>query len=409
MASSLTWLDYSDQQRRQMLDVIHLFAEKTTRDELGLGSVRDALADLFFPGTSTIQTRARYFLFVPWMYRDLERRRITSADVARKARKREIALIYALLASGDDRGVIGKDSKERLQRLPSSIYWNGLAKLGIRRFHGSQEEYHRSLDGFYRMVSGRLTNDDEEPEVSAGGNWHTSLPAKPSDFPDQASFEFRKSDAEYLGQRIMMMHPRSLFAVLLREAWMVDSVTYAWQHPRRASFPAQVREQLEHARNFSESMHGAALLYNLMLAEAREWKPLAERYDEGLARWWNTIEERRDELLAWDRRRLWEIAVSDGARVGLPTRAFVQAWLEVALKARSHGEIVSGEKARQLITDREVQLKRTLARLTSRRALELWNGSAGADQLDFRWSTAQQMVEDILTPLKARGVNAQPR
>ncbi len=61
MASSLTWLDYSDQQRRQMLDVIHLFAEQTTRDELGLGSVRDALADLLFPGTSTIQTRARYF------------------------------------------------------------------------------------------------------------------------------------------------------------------------------------------------------------------------------------------------------------------------------------------------------------------------------------------------------------
>jgi hypothetical protein len=43
MASSLTWLDYSGQQRRQMLDVIHLFAEKTTRDELGLVLVKKAI------------------------------------------------------------------------------------------------------------------------------------------------------------------------------------------------------------------------------------------------------------------------------------------------------------------------------------------------------------------------------
>jgi len=51
-----------------MLDVINAFSEKDTRDELGFGSVRDAFADTLFPGTSTIQTRARYFLFVPWIY-----------------------------------------------------------------------------------------------------------------------------------------------------------------------------------------------------------------------------------------------------------------------------------------------------------------------------------------------------
>jgi hypothetical protein len=62
-----------------------------------------------------------------------------------------------------------------------------------------------------------------------------------------------------------------------------------------------------------------------------------------------------------------------------------------------------------LIRDREVQLKRALARLTSRRALELWNGAAGADQLDYRWGTAQQMIEDILAPLETRGADAQSR
>jgi len=56
---SLTWLDYSEQERRQAMEVIDLFREEETRDELGLGTIRDAFADLLFPGTSTIQTRAR--------------------------------------------------------------------------------------------------------------------------------------------------------------------------------------------------------------------------------------------------------------------------------------------------------------------------------------------------------------
>jgi len=30
--------------------------------------VRDAFSDLMFPGTSTAQTRATYFLLVPWYY-----------------------------------------------------------------------------------------------------------------------------------------------------------------------------------------------------------------------------------------------------------------------------------------------------------------------------------------------------
>lgn len=94
MASSLTWLDYSEHERRKMLDVVHLFQEKDTRDELGIGTVRDAFADLLFPGTSTIQRRARYFLFVPWMYINLEKRKTPSNSINKRSRDEEIALIH---------------------------------------------------------------------------------------------------------------------------------------------------------------------------------------------------------------------------------------------------------------------------------------------------------------------------
>lgn len=98
--SSFTWLDSSEQQRNQMLDVINLFREKETRDELGIGTVRDAFADLFFPGTSTIQSRARYFLFIPWIYTYLEKKQVPSAKIWERARWEEVNLINALIAHG---------------------------------------------------------------------------------------------------------------------------------------------------------------------------------------------------------------------------------------------------------------------------------------------------------------------
>ena len=93
MPSSFTWLDYSEQERRRALDVISLFKLQDTRDELGLASIRDAFAEEFFPGTSTIQTRARYFLLVPWLYLKLERRHVSSAQVTQRLRRLEEALI----------------------------------------------------------------------------------------------------------------------------------------------------------------------------------------------------------------------------------------------------------------------------------------------------------------------------
>ena len=61
MPSSFIWLDYSEHERQRMLDVIDLFSERSTVDELGLGTVRIVFADKLFSGTSTIQTRAKYF------------------------------------------------------------------------------------------------------------------------------------------------------------------------------------------------------------------------------------------------------------------------------------------------------------------------------------------------------------
>ncbi|CAN5880818.1 hypothetical protein BH18ACT11_BH18ACT11_27740 [soil metagenome] len=100
MNSTFTWLDYSERDRRRMVDVIEALQETEARDELGIGGVRNAMADKLFPGTSTLQTRVRYFLFVPWVYRRLEGRGLSPSRMARAARQSEIQLIHALLRGG---------------------------------------------------------------------------------------------------------------------------------------------------------------------------------------------------------------------------------------------------------------------------------------------------------------------
>src|ERR1017187_2196566 len=74
VTSTFAWLDFSDRDRKRAMDVVDLFREDETRDELGIGVIRDAISDRLFPGTSTIQTRIRYFLFIPWLFRGMNAR-----------------------------------------------------------------------------------------------------------------------------------------------------------------------------------------------------------------------------------------------------------------------------------------------------------------------------------------------
>ena len=100
MAATLTWLDLTASDRDKMRQVLDLFKEQGTVDEMGLGSLRDAFSEALFPGISTIQTRLRYVLFVAWIYRELEARRTAASNVPTLLRKAELDLIGAQSSEG---------------------------------------------------------------------------------------------------------------------------------------------------------------------------------------------------------------------------------------------------------------------------------------------------------------------
>ncbi len=412
--SSFSWLDSSEQQRRQMLDVINLFREKETRDELGIGTVRDAFADLFFPGTSTIQTRVRYFLFIPWMYTNLERKHVPTAKIWTRARQEEISLINTLYNNGATDGLIGINARRSLKRLPSAVYWQGLGAWGIRLFTGAQSGYHQSLDGFYAansqldQVQAENWGDEDirEIQLRQGCNWHPGArDLRPANFPAEATFELTREEAIYLQERIISSQPNSLLAFLAANTKEPPDVHFPWEHPAWAIMPVRLQEQLDHARCFSLVIHGAALLYNLMLAEhvransGSEALELVNVYQESLEIWAEKMAQETADLRHWDwQDRFWEIVRLGNSRIPWRTEQFINNWLALVLPLDS-AALAENEAARELIRQRERRLKGKLSRLYNPRSLELWNGAAGTGRLSYRWRVAQTMLTDILEGL----------
>lgn len=391
-SSTISWLDFSESDRRNMVQVISLFKQRDTRDEMGLAQIRDGFAEMFFPGTTTIQTRARYFLFVPWSYLILENRKTPSSKVEERIRYLELQVMDALEKSGETQGIIGQRSGKNLQRFPSSIYWNGLRTWEILRFPGYQHQYHRSLDNFYRSKGSSYEKESPEYVGGSKANWDPSLPEHPSDFPEKVTFEITKKEAEYLSERLLISCNRSLLAYLVKNMSSVD-VAFGWLHPEKESFPEHLQTQLGHARNFSETMQGTALLYNLLLAERRGSEELIDDFRERLSTWIEDLRMREHGLKNWDRQEFWKLI--SHFNVYLSTQKFVNDWLSLLLDDQGITDPVENEDMRDLVHHREYRLKGKRSRLENPRHLELWSGDAGTSQLDFRWGIGNQIARDI--------------
>ncbi len=401
MAATLTWLDFSSEERRRAIEVIKLFEERTTVDDLGIGTVRDAISDILFPGTSVLHTRARYLLFVPWIYRMRESKSTASSEIAKKSRRDEIKLIESILVSDDPRGTIGRLARERLKFLPSTIYWNGLERWGVRRFHGSQDAYHRSLDRWYDVRDVQLHDDDGGAITPFRPNWDPALPATPQGFPNETiPFTLTRGEAEYLRERLLSSCPGSLIAFLADEAQTIEPTDFVWEHPSYGSFPGHNRTQVLHARMFSEAIHGAALCYNLLLAEAlpRDSENWVGDYRGLLAGWVERLNQEYSHFKEWNREDFWTLVHSEHARIPVPTRVFVDRWLDLLLGGNP-ATLPDNAVVRRLLTERERFMKGKLARLQNREALNQWNGAtgSGAGQLGYRW---RPMVHRIVTDIQ---------
>jgi hypothetical protein len=386
--------------------MLQLFSDKDTVDDLGIGTVRDAISNSLFPGTSIIQTRARYFLFVPWLFRQAEQQH--PLRLVAKATDMERRLIGALRAGGDLAGLVGAEAGTNVRTLPSAIFWGGLVRYGI--FLTSS----LSVRQYGRHVARGLAVLEAEDEMSdrIPSFWDREIPDPPPDFFrfQIATFDLTRDEAEWLCERIIsadhLRRHTSLLATYIRDLRRGQAAPAAeamWDAVLPADTPTAIARLVYHAERFSCAANGAALLYNLMLAEERPSElettdsTSADTYRGLLDEW--SARATRVGLSQWAARNedFWDCILSNAVRIPLATRHFLDDWL--SMLATDGGDFTSSRDARDLIRSREIQHKRGQARLANNKRLAEWPGHAGTAPLIFRWTQVQRMLRDIAAGL----------
>ena len=404
--STFGWLDSSEHERRAVLELVSALNEPGTLDELGIGSIRDTIADALFPGTSTIQTRARYFFFIPWILQMVESGSVRRAE--ERALQLQLQLCYALdKAHGPNEGVIGREAKAALQRWPLSIYWLGLARWGIRRDSGSIPSYFATLrqPSSWRLAGRALEEQVEgrRDEAADGvrGNW-ADVPKPPPGFPEIASFALTPEEGHFLRERVVLTHRQTYLAHILQtnEAGESIAAISPWDHPAAQTAPASVRAWLHDARLFSLVHQGGTLLYDLMLAEALEDEESIDEFSDDLGAWDESMAAAEPDLERWDRAAMWQRLWSANPRLRRRTQEFADRWYILAA-TQPASSLVGRREARDLIRQREHALKGARARLTYAEARDRRRGYPTPARLQFRWPQVQRITADILNALGA--------
>lgn len=396
--STITWLDQSAEQNRQVRELVRLFSMTESRDELGIGQVRDVISDQLFPGTSVLHTRPRYALIVPWLFQ-LQPARFRGAELLARVQREERKLIEVLRSEGASRGLVGVQAGINVKILPSAIYWSALSTWGVLRSPVA-------ADGLRSTVVGPFESD--EVTERRPSEW-VAMPEPPEGFPGSVpgALDLTADEATWLAERIEATQPGSLLAHLIRrpEPPAPDS-SFPWLDDASSGAPDGAARWLEHASCFSIAMHGAALVYNLLLAEAygdaghTNVDVSPDDFREQLDDWSATVEG-WPQLQRWDVGSFRDEVQQQNPRISPNTWAFVFAWVEATRSSgpgrsgRSGAALADDPDVRSLIAHRERFQKKAQSRLANPKQLERWSGAAGLTQLTFRWGVVRDLVTDI--------------
>jgi hypothetical protein len=395
----LGWIDYSSEHRHKVMAVLHALTAPGAVDELGIGQIRDGFANLLFPGTSTIQTRAKYFFIVPYLFMELEQQRhLTPKAFLQKLNDLELDLIEPLKKSGE-KGVIGETAGRGLKRKPSSIYWSGLRTLGIFRYpHFSLEEYVRAVCAVNRELAnqremGRRKDEDQaedDPDAYQspvpGGFWR--CPPPPENWRDQITIQLSAEEAAYLKERINKspLTRDSLFAYLVnKDLETIQAIEHIGSLGQVFDLPDSIRSLYDMAMRFSDFIYGATLRYNVILSDGENKRAL-----DGWETWRQSAFA-TGSFAGYDPNEAIDFLRVNNYRL----RRFLRQWHESYLS----GDISAVD---ELIVQREIEIKsrqRAKLRNPSMYVYREGDGMRGG-KLDYRFSNAKVILIDIFNGLE---------
>ncbi len=384
MNSYISWVDFDPEARQQAQELLALSKSPNARDELGLATLRDGISDALFPATSTIHTKLRYMFFIPWLAQIADQE---SKGVRKNFRTLEYDLIKALKKGHAGNGIIGGTTGDTLKRLPSSVYWAALENLGIRNLRGT--------------IGALLSDNAGDLRKNL---WHADLPPAPKNLMTSVSFDLESEEKAFFLGRLQERARGSLFNEIVSSHKLVSQLQKAnetakdiapWDFVGVSHQNAQLVKQ---ARIFSDLMHGAALLYNLLLIRKAAQDQNAHMFsvadketrelEEMLADWQSVS---RRELQKWD---VYDLYALQSRKVKTGTLQFIIRWQELVLKTDDLATCIT---AQEFITQRENALKgrQKKARLSNQDALRRWSGLAGMNPMMFRWGNAHAYINEL--------------
>jgi hypothetical protein len=381
-----------------------MFKEQGVIDELGLGTIRDTISDLLFPGTSTIQTRAKYFLLIPWILQDIESKgRID--QLFSDLEESEISFVKSLHRNSPyDIGIIGATlPNSNPKRKPSSIYWNGLRTYGILNFKGSINDYINYLKSYSKKLQklkgqmaeadGNVIGDDRDANHLYLQHLWCQLPKPPKDWKTKLTIELTEEEAKFLKERIIRSNSDTLWAFILNHIpEQARTFSNIGNFLLVKELPYRLMELVKLSVDFNTIMKGALIRYNLLIQSSRE----NGRVEELHPIWKNYWKEiKKFDWNLWDTNKLWQYC----PYTQYATKKFVESWIEI-VKSSNFNEA----KAEQLLKDRELRLKGIRrARLHDKAVAQKQEAFTGisvfedesVSYLHYRWNTVKTLLNDI--------------
>lgn len=390
----LGWIDFSKSERNKVLNVLDLLTEAGTLDELGISPIRDGFADLFFPGTSTIQTRAKYFFIVPYLLKDLELSSETNPNrMLRVLDEIERKCGLQFLANNPNAdGIIGSRSLRQnrwVKRTPADIYWAGLRNYGI--FIGgnlSLTEYVRAVCA----IKGQKTtlkklgnhNDNSEDRDSddkdAGDLFKMqfwTIPTYTQDWANNLDITLTKDEGDFLKNRIIMSYPDSFLAYVLsnRISEILKYESFQDLNCLIKNMPQQIQNDYSLASDFSDFLLVLRTIYNMIVSNDQNKEAELE---------WKKQKEKLDEFAHVDLEAVFK-------RLHILGNVFLCGFLRREQKLMLEGDL---EGMKTEIKRRERELKQSRAKTMHPGEFDpsVWYGGK---KLDYRFANAKVIIRDI--------------
>ena len=279
----LGWIDFSKSEREKILNVLDLLNEPGVLDELGISPIRDGFSDLFFPVTSTIQTRAKYFFIVPYALKDLELNNEKSYSKLKKQLDdtEEKCARKLLDINFHERGIIGRRSiasNKWIKRTPASIYWAGLRRYQIFKAKMSIDQYIKII-AFQKQsklnilkLGNRNDENDDQDDKDAGISQKVHLlniPFYNPNWINEFDMNLTPEEGQFLKNQIISSCGNSMMAYILKENMyeILEINSFRDLEFIIDNFPEKIQMDFYSAKSFSEFVYVLRVIYNLIVSD----------------------------------------------------------------------------------------------------------------------------------------------